>query len=307
MRTIFCLFGPTAVGKTTTALALATRIPCEIVSVDSGMVYRGMDIGTAKPTHAELAMVPHHLIDICDPSEAYSAGRFRTDALAAIEAIWARDKTPLLVGGTMLYFKALLSGLSTLPTADENVRAELTSEAKKLGGWSVMHDRLKLIDPKAAAKISPNDSQRIQRALEVYTLTGKTMSELHAETPPCPLDFRAINVALLPRSREVLHANIAKRLAAMIELGLVDEVKRLVNLPADLPSMRAVGYHEVREYLAGIIDYETMLEKILIATRQLAKRQQTWIRSWSDVQTFTSGAPDLVDAVEKYWRDEMQK
>ncbi len=277
------LMGPTASGKTELALAIAREIPCEIVSVDSGQVYRGMDIGTAKPTAAERAQVPHHLIDIINPDEAYSAARFCCDAHRAIEDIASRGRLPLLVGGTMLYFKSLREGLSSLPEADAGVRSQLDAEAAERG-WPAMHAQLAKVDAATAARLKPNDSQRIQRALEVFRLTGKPMSSFTGARSPSPL--RSLSIALAPRERSLLHRRIEARFESMLKEGLVEELAQLrkrYRLHADLPSMRSVGYRQAWQHLEGELDREQLRHKGIYATRQLAKRQLTWIRSTPDV------------------------
>ena len=279
-----CLLGPTASGKTAAALALATRRPIEIISVDSALVYREMDIGTAKPTAEERAIAPHHLIDIVDPANAYSAAEFRADALRLTAEIHARGRLPLLVGGTMLYYKALTQGLNDLPAADANVRAQLDADAAR-DGWPALHARLAAVDPATAARLAPNDSQRIQRALEVFMLTGEAMSTLlaaPARTDDAAADWRFVPIALEPSDRSVLHARIERRFDAMLENGFVDEVVKLRergDLSPEMPSMRCVGYRQVWEYLDGAVDYPTMRDKGVFATRQLCKRQLTWLRS----------------------------
>jgi tRNA dimethylallyltransferase len=285
VASIACLLGPTASGKTAAALAFAARAPVEIVSIDSALVYRGMDIGTAKPTHEELARVPHHLIDIIEPTEAYSAAQFRADALRLVADITARGNVPLFVGGTMLYFKALTEGLNDLPSADAALRAQLEAQAAR-DGWPALHARLARVDAASAARLAPNDAQRIQRALEVYLLTGEPMSALlarpaHDRQAP----YRFVPIALEPSARAVLHARIAARFDAMLAAGFVDEVERLRargDLNSDLPSMRCVGYRQVWSYLDGAIDYATMRDTGIFATRQLCKRQLTWLRSMPD-------------------------
>ncbi len=275
------LMGPTASGKTGVAVDLVQRLPLEIVSVDSALIYRGMDIGTAKPDAATLRRAPHRLIDIRDPSETYSAAEFRRDALEAMEDIRQRGKTPLLVGGTTLYFRALEQGLSNLPSADPEVRAQIEAEAAAVG-WAGMHARLRRVDPAAAARIHPNDPQRIQRALEVYELSGVAMSDLFAAGRTLSSDWRFLKIVLAPQDRAALHQRIAQRFHAMLEQGFVDEVRRLrgrADLRADLPSMRAVGYRQAWAYLAGDLSAEEWAERALIATRQYAKRQMTWLRS----------------------------
>ncbi|HEY4805805.1 MAG TPA: tRNA (adenosine(37)-N6)-dimethylallyltransferase MiaA [Paraburkholderia sp.] len=286
---VACLLGPTASGKTAAALAYAAQSAArgravEIVSVDSALVYREMDIGTAKPTAAERAAAVHHLIDIVDPLDAYSAADFRADALRVTGEIVARGNVPLLVGGTMLYYKALTQGLNDLPSADPAVRAQLDAEAAR-DGWPAMHARLALVDPATAARLAPNDSQRIQRALEIFMLSGQPMSVLLA-TPSTREDeaarYRFVPVALEPSDRGVLHARIEARFDAMLAGGLIDEVKALRargDLNPNLPSMRCVGYRQVWEYLDGEVDYDTMRDKGVFATRQLCKRQLTWLRA----------------------------
>ncbi|TCS38331.1 tRNA dimethylallyltransferase [Paucimonas lemoignei] len=277
------LMGPTASGKTAAALELARRVPAEIISVDSALVYREMDIGTAKPTLQERAGVPHHLIDILDASESYSAMQFRQDALRLVDDIQSRGKLPLLVGGTMLYFKALQDGLDELPQADPALRAQLDREAAELG-VPALHARLATLDPETAARLKPNDAQRIQRALEIMMLTGQPMSALLAKAPKTELPFRLLPLALEPSDRSVLHDRIAARFDAMLNApeGLLAEVQKLRargDLHLGLPSMRCVGYRQAWEYLDGAYDFATMREKGIAATRQLAKRQLTWLRS----------------------------
>jgi tRNA dimethylallyltransferase len=282
-----CLLGPTASGKTAAALALAARRPVEIISVDSALVYREMDIGTAKPTPEERAVAPHHLIDIVDPAHAYSAAEFRSDALRLIGEISARGRLPLLVGGTMLYYKALTQGLNDLPAADADVRATLDADAAR-DGWPALHARLAAVDPVTAARLAPNDSQRIQRALEVFMLTGHAMSALLAA--PARVDeaeqaWRFVPIALEPSERSVLHARIEKRFDAMLANGFIDEVVKLRergDLLPEMPSMRCVGYRQVWEYLDGAVDYSTMRDKGVFATRQLCKRQLTWLRGMTE-------------------------
>lgn len=298
------LMGPTASGKTALAMELVEKLPCEIISVDSALVYRGMDIGTAKPDAAELAKAPHRLIDICDPSEAYSAARFREDALAAMTEISAAGHIPLLVGGTMLYFRALEYGLSRLPDADPEIRLELEREAV-LSGWPKMHEQLKTVDPEAAARIHPNDPQRIQRALEVYRLTGQPMSRLQLESNQDPLPYRLIKLARAPRDRAELHQRIADRFHQMLAQGFEAEVRGLLergDLTPDLPSMRSVGYRQMIRYLQGDWDRKTMVERGIIATRQLAKRQFTWLRSYPDVHWLDEEQGDILQQALKIVR-----
>ncbi len=278
------LMGPTASGKTELAMQLAQQFPCDIISVDSALVYRDMNIGTAKPTAQELAAAPHRLIDICDPDESYSAARFREDALREMELITRQNRIPLLVGGTMLYFRALEQGLSRLPKADTAVRERLLVQAGE-SGWQAMHDRLATIDPAAAARIHPNDPQRIQRALEVYEISGKPMSELQQIRQKPVLPYSIIKLIQSPWPRETLHERIARRFELMLQQGFEREVRHLLNhyaLTPDLPSMRSVGYRQMLMYLQGNYAYKEMVEKGIIATRQLAKRQLTWLRKEHD-------------------------
>lgn len=286
---VICLMGPTASGKTALAVKLIQHLPCEIISVDSAMVYRGLDIGTAKPDPALLQIAPHRLIDLLDPKDIYSAGQFRLDVMREIEDVHARGKIPLLVGGTMLYFRVLQQGLAPLPKADESMRATLKARASE-EGWATLHEELMLIDPAAAKKIQPQDAQRIQRALEVYYLTGKTKTAWQAENTHPLAGYQVHNVALMPSDRAALHAGIAERFAQMLKLGFVDEVKGLYergDLSADLPAIRSVGYRQVWAYLSGLINDDEMQTQVLAATRQLAKRQMTWLRSWPGVSVYT--------------------
>ena len=281
--------GPTASGKTALACELVNRYPFEIISVDSAMIYREMNIGTAKPSSQELQLAPHHLINIKDPVETYSAAEFCRDASSLCDSIISRGKTPLLVGGTMMYFNALQKGLSVLPEADEGVRKQLEDEAEQ-HGWAVLHQKLTQIDPEIAARIHAHDAQRIQRALEVYYLTGTTLSALLAEQKNSP-DYQFKNFALFPEQRGWLHERIAQRFEQMLSEGLVDEVHQLKekwDLHPNLPSMRCVGYRQIWEYLQDECDYSTMREKGIAATRQLAKRQLTWLRSWENVLLYDS-------------------
>jgi len=274
------LMGPTASGKTDLAIALRRHLPVELVSVDSAMVYRGMDIGSAKPSAEELVLAPHRLIDICDPAQAYSAARFRDDALREMRDITASGRIPLLVGGTMLYYRALQYGLSDLPKADPAVRAALQRELE-MQGLEALHERLARIDPLAAARIHRNDPQRTLRALEVWELSGRPLSELQA-TAGQPMPYRAIKLVRSPASREELHERINRRFLAMLDNGLVEEVERLVargDLHPDMPAMRSVGYRQVWAWLRGEFTRDEMVERGQAATRQLAKRQMTWLRS----------------------------
>ena len=293
------LMGPTASGKTDLAIQLRQQLPVEVISVDSALIYRGMDIGTAKPSKAELALAPHRLIDICDPAESYSAANFRTDALREMQEISAQGKIPLLVGGTMLYYKALLEGLSPLPSADEKVRSEIEAKAA-LVGWGGLHQELSKIDPISAQRINPNDSQRINRALEVFYLTGKTLTELTAQKGEA-LPYNILQFAIVPEQREVLHLRIEQRFHKMIELGFQQEVEKLYRRPdlnENLPSIRCVGYRQMWEYLRGDYDHDEMVFRGICATRQLAKRQITWLRGWtSPIQWLDSLQP--AQALEK--------
>ena len=287
--------GPTASGKTAVALEIAARFPVEIVSVDSAQVYRGMDLGTAKPTTAERAAAPHHLIDIIDPSESYSAARFRSDAARLMQEIAGRGRIPLLAGGTMLYFKALREGLSNLPQADAAVRAAIEAEAK-VKGWPALHAELARVDAPAAARLNPGDAQRIQRALEVFRLTGKPLSDLQGARVTAPAQYRFVPLALVPSDRAVLHRRIELRFDAMLAAGLVEELAALREkfaLAPELPSMRCVGYRQAWEHLEGAYDRATLRDRGIYATRQLAKRQLTWLRAMSEPKVFDCLAPGL--------------
>jgi len=289
--------GPTASGKTALAVELVRRLPCEIISVDSAMIYRGMDIGTAKPGPEVLAEAPHHLIDILDPADSYSTARFRSDALALMESIRQRGRLPLLVGGTMLYFRGLFHGLAELPEADEGLRRALDAEAAAQG-WAALHARLARLDPVSAARIHPNDPQRIQRALEVHALSGQPMSALlAAQAREQRLPWRVLKLARAPESRALLHVRIEERFRAMLDAGLIDEVARLrarPDLSPELPSMRCVGYRQVLEYLDGRSERAAMVERGIVASRQLAKRQLTWLRAERDCH-WIADAPDPLD------------
>ncbi len=279
------LMGPTASGKTGLAVELVQTLPLEIISVDSALVYQDMDIGTAKPEAGILQQAPHHLIDVIDPTQVYSAAQFRTDALRLMAEITARGKVPLLVGGTMLYFRALEQGLSGLPEADASVRAALDLEAAEIG-WPGMHAKLATIDPDTAARLQPTDSQRIQRALEVHQLTGQTMTALHQQQAAETLPYRLLKIALQPSDRAVLHARIAERFSIMMQGGLLEEVQALLQkypgLHPDMTSMRCVGYRQTLAYIAGDIDEADWQAQGIAATRQLAKRQLTWLRGMDD-------------------------
>ena len=281
--------GPTASGKTDLAVQCVERFDADIVSVDSALVYRDMNIGTAKPDAETLRRAPHRLIDIIDPAESYSAARFRDDALMAMQQISDQGRIPLLVGGTMLYFKALQEGLSPLPSASVEVRAEIERDAEQRG-WAYVHQQLAEVDPKSAQRIHPNDPQRIQRALEVYRVSGKTLTEFWATQSSHGLGYDVIKIVLLPEDRAVLRQRIADRFMQMLELGFVDEVRRLKqrgDLHLDMPSMRCVGYRQVWEYLDQQTDFDNMVEKAINATRQLAKRQMTWLRKEQQCNFFT--------------------
>ena len=282
---VILLMGPTASGKTDLAVDLVERLPCEIISVDSAMVYRGMDIGTAKPGPEVLKKAPHRLIDICDPGESYSAARFCEDAEREIAAVVATGRIPLLVGGTMLYFRALQQGLSRLPAANPAVRARLDAQARS-EGLAALHGRLAAVDSKAAQRIHPNDPQRIQRALEVFEITGRPLSQLTGAQHRRALPYRTLKLVRAPEERAVLHRRIAQRFHRMLELGFEAEVGELWargDLTPELPSMRCVGYRQMLKYLLGEYTYEEMEQRGIIATRQLAKRQITWLRSESQV------------------------
>jgi tRNA dimethylallyltransferase len=306
------LMGPTAAGKTDLAIELSKVLPCELISVDSALVYRGMDIGTAKPSPAVLATHPHALIDILDPAQSYSAADFRRDALQAMAQITARGNIPLLVGGTMLYFKALLEGLADMPGADAQVRADLEAQAA-VEGWQALHDQLAAVDPVSAARIHPNDPQRLIRALEVYRVSGTSMTELRARqsaqsTEPGALasgqlPYTVASLAIAPTDRHVLHERIALRFGQMLEQGFVDEVIALrarSDLHAGLASIRAVGYRQVWDHLDGKLNEVQMRERGIIATRQLAKRQFTWLRGWADLHWLDSLAGDNLPRTLKY-------
>lgn len=288
---VIFLMGPTASGKTALAMALHQALKVEIISVDSALIYRGMNIGSAKPTAEELAAVPHHLIDIRDPVQSYSAADFRSDALRLIAEIQHRGNIPLLVGGTMLYFKALLEGISPLPEAQPEVRQQLELEAEKLG-WAELHRRLAEVDPVSAARIHPNDPQRINRALEVYRITGQSLTELTAQKGE-PFAYPVHQFAIAPPDRAVLHQRIALRFQQMLDLGFEEEVRSLKQRPdlhLDLPSMRCVGYRQMWQYLDGECSYDEMVQRGVAATRQLAKRQLTWLRSWQQLTWLSSDA-----------------
>ncbi|WP_353350434.1 tRNA (adenosine(37)-N6)-dimethylallyltransferase MiaA [Oceaniserpentilla sp. 4NH20-0058] len=290
------IMGPTASGKTALACALYDQLDCELISVDSALVYKDMNIGTAKPTAQELAQYPHHLIDIRDPSEPYSAADFREDVLPLMADITARGKIPVLVGGTMLYFKFLIEGAADLPEADETIRKQIEDEALEKG-WPAIHAKLALVDPESAQRLNPNDPQRVQRALEVYMLTGKPLSEHWANQQAQSIPYSITQFAINPKERKTLHERIELRFKQMLDEGFVDEVRALYqrgDLHENLPAIRAVGYRQVWDYLDGKLEYDDMVQKGIVATRQLAKRQITWLRSWKDLNWLESEDPNLV-------------
>lgn len=299
---VIFLMGPTSAGKTKLAVELCQHLPLNIVSVDSAMIYRCMNIGTAKPSAEILRIAPHRLIDICDPAESYSAARFRSDALVEIEDIHASNKIPLLVGGTGLYFRTLEHGMSQLPSASKQVRYQLASEALTKG-WKAMHEQLAEIDPAAATRIHPNDPQRIQRALEVYALTGRSMSEHFSQATATPLSYKVIKIITTPKDRGVIHDQVKRRFLQMLEDGLIHEVKGLYergDLTPAMPSMRLVGYRQVWRYLEGLLDYKQMVENAIVATRQLAKRQLTWLRREQDAHWFESQDDHILGKILKF-------
>jgi tRNA dimethylallyltransferase len=301
-----CLLGPTASGKTALAIEIVKRLPCEIISVDSAQIYRGMDIGTGKPDSATLAVAPHRLLDFLDPALAYSASQFRSDALREMADIRRSGRIPLLVGGTMLYFKALRDGLAQMPGADAEVRQRIGDLALS-SGWAHVHDQLREVDPESAERIHPNDPQRLQRALEIFLVSGRSMTQWHKESradsrlSDIPFDLHFLSIQ--PGSRGVLHDRIATRFLQMIEDGLVEEVETLRargDLTLALPSMRAVGYRQVWQYIEGELSFDGMVEQGIIATRQLAKRQITWLRSWGNLRDWDSENPETLELVLKF-------
>ncbi len=306
---VICLAGPTASGKSAASLALAERWPVEIIVMDSATIYRGMDIGTAKPSEEEQGLVPHHLLDIRDPSDSYSAAEFRADALALIDAIRQRGRLPLICGGTMMYYKVLREGISTLPPADAALRARIDEEAAKYG-WPALHAELSEYDPITAARLAPNDSQRLQRAIEIYRISGIPMSTwLARETPEADSPYEFVTLSLEPSDRLALHARIAHRYDAMLEAGLLAEVARLHargDLHLGLPSIRCVGYRQLWEHLDGKVSLETAVEQAIAATRQLAKRQLTWLRSdrrRNIVDCLAENAADqVIDLARQVWK-----
>jgi tRNA dimethylallyltransferase len=299
---VVCLMGPTASGKTGLAVELAEHHNFEIISVDSALVYKGMDIGTAKPAAELLARAPHRLIDIIDPLESYSAADFVFDAVEQSQEILAKGKIPLLVGGTMMYFNALQKGLAEMPQANAELRAVIEAEAAEKG-WVALHEELQTIDPEAASRIHPNDPQRLQRAIEVYRLTGKTMTQFWAQQEAVSLPFDMINMAVMPKERSVLHARIERRFYDMMDQGFLAEVESLYkrgDLSVDMPSMRCVGYRQLWQYLEGDDLLDDAIFKGVVASRQLAKRQLTWLRGWDDLMIFDSLSKDLLTETLNY-------
>lgn len=301
--------GPTASGKTGVAVELYSKLPVEIISVDSALVFKGMNIGTAKPDAETLARAPHHLIDIIDPAGAYSAANFRNDALRLMAEITARGRVPLLVGGTMLYFNALQGGLSNLPEANPAIRAEIEAEAAKIG-WPAMHARLAHIDPETAARLQPNDMQRIERALEVFMITGNTITALHLASKGEALPYGLLKIALVPSERKVLHERIAQRFESMLASGFLDEVRALLakypELTPESTSMRCVGYRQALEHLAGQYDEKELRDRGIFATRQLAKRQLTWLRGMDDTIEVDCLSPEMHEIVLKLIKEFIQ-
>ena len=302
------LLGPTASGKTAVASELVKSLSCEVISVDSAQIYKGMDIGTAKPDAETLRRVPHHLINIIEPHETYSAAKFREDALTLMREIDERGNIPLLVGGTMMYFRALIEGMNELPEADPMVRLLIDTMAEE-NGWPAVHAKLAEVDPETAARLNPNDAQRVQRALEIFHITGKPMAEWLAKPKYVYFPYTPIKISLVPGDRAVLHERIAARFDAMLDAGLIQEVKNLREeyaLEASMPSMRCVGYRQVWQHLNGEFGYDALREQGVAATRQLAKRQLTWLRSMDDLTEFDCLAPDLPDLVLQYIRQELE-
>ncbi|HNV88383.1 MAG TPA: tRNA (adenosine(37)-N6)-dimethylallyltransferase MiaA [Methylotenera sp.] len=303
------LMGPTASGKTGVAVELYSKLPVEIISVDSALVFKGMNIGTAKPDVETLARAPHHLIDIIDPTGAYSAANFRNDALRLMAEITARGRVPLLVGGTMLYFNALQGGLSNLPEANPAIRAEIEAEAAKIG-WPAMHARLAHIDPETAARLQPNDMQRVERALEVFMITGNTITALHLASKGEALPYELLKIALVPSERKMLHERIAQRFDSMLASGFLDEVRALLakypELTPESTSMRCVGYRQALEHLAGQYDEKELRDRGIFATRQLAKRQLTWLRGMDDTIEVDCLSPEMHEIVLKLIKEFIQ-
>ena len=302
------LMGPTASGKTAVAVHLATTLPCEIISVDSALVYKDMNIGTAKPDADTLARAPHHLINVIEPHESYSAARFRDDALTLMREITERGNIPLLVGGTMLYFKALVEGLNDLPEADSTVRLIIETMAEE-EGWPALHEKLRKVDPETAARLEPKDSQRVQRALEIYYITGKSMTDLLKKPKYVYFPYTPIRIALLPSDRAVLHDRIAQRFETMLDAGLIDELRALRDayaLEPEMPAMRCVGYRQAWDFLNDRISRAELLEQGIAATRQLAKRQLTWLRSTENLTEFDCLTENVGDLVLEYIRQELE-
>jgi tRNA dimethylallyltransferase len=302
------LMGPTASGKTAVALQLAATLPCEIISVDSAQVYKDMNIGTAKPDADTLKRAPHHLINVIEPHESYSAARFRDDALALMREISERGNIPLLVGGTMLYFKSLVEGLNDLPEADSTIRLIIETMAEE-EGWPALHEKLRKVDPETAARLQPNDAQRIQRALEIYYITGKSMTDLLKKPKYVYFPYTPIRISLVPADRAALHERIAQRFDAMLSAGLVDELRRLREdyaLEPDLPAMRCVGYRQAWDHMTGKISRDELRDQGIAATRQLAKRQLTWLRAMEGVTEFDCLADNVGDLVLEYIRQELE-
>ena len=302
------LMGPTASGKTAVAVQLATTLPCEIISVDSALVYKDMNIGTAKPDADTLARAPHHLINVIEPHESYSAARFRDDALTLMREITERGNIPLLVGGTMLYFKALVEGLNDLPEADSTVRLIIETMAEE-EGWPAVHEKLRKVDPETAARLEPNDSQRVQRALEIFYITGKSMTDLLKKPKYVYFPYTPIRIALLPSDRAVLHDRIAQRFETMLDAGLIDELRALRDayaLEPEMPAMRCVGYRQAWDFLNDRISRAELLEQGIAATRQLAKRQLTWLRSTENMTEFDCLTENVSDLVLEYIRQELE-
>lgn len=290
------LMGPTAAGKTDLAMRLSEKLPCDIISVDSALIYKGMDIGTAKPDAQMLKEYPHRLVNIIDPSQSYSAAEFRKDALCEMAEITAQGRIPLLVGGTMMYYNALLKGLACLPEANQEIRQQLLEKAER-EGWPALHALLAEVDPDSAKRLAPNDSQRLQRALEVYQLTGRTLTQLWAEQKQQSFPYNVVNLAVMPEERRTLHDRIALRFKLMLDEGFIDEVRALYereDLNPQMPSVRCVGYRQVWSYLEGEWDYQTMTDKGIVATRQLAKRQITWLRGWENLHWLATEDKDIL-------------
>jgi tRNA dimethylallyltransferase len=296
------LMGPTASGKTALAIELMQHLPVELISVDSALIYRGMDIGTAKPTAEEQIKAPHALIDLIDPRAVYSAADFRRDALEEMAKITAQGRIPLLVGGTMLYFKALIEGISELPCGDASLRKAIEQQASE-EGWQALHHELARVDPVSAQRIHPNDPQRLMRAIEVYRLTGRSLTEL-TQAKPDVSPYQFTQFAIVPPDRAILHQRIELRFNQMLASGFEDEVKRLIargDLHLGMPSMRCVGYRQMWEYLQGNLDYQEMVFRSIVATRQLAKRQMTWLKGWPELNWLESGAPDNAAKMFNLW------